>query len=264
MFFQRVHDILQMADVQQKCRHTQQLYADWQQAQPVLDHAAAVINISDPGRPIKPDLVPPLQVPSRGIGTEQGRIVLAHALAHIEFNAINLALDAVYRFRYLPDDYYGDWLQVAAEESMHFELLRGYLQKRGHDYGDFSAHNSLWEMAQRTAHDVLVRMALVPRVMEARGLDVMPGLLNKCQQARDTELVSHLKIIQRDEIVHVTIGTRWFRYLCNQRQFDARDTFRQLIEEYMKGNLRGPFDDVARVQAGFTEDEIADLRAMEL
>ncbi|MBI3187767.1 MAG: ferritin-like domain-containing protein [Gammaproteobacteria bacterium] len=264
MFYQRLAHILQLSDPAQKCQQTQQLYADWQQQPAILDAYDLPLPIGEAGRPDKPELVPPREVPSRGMGSELGRIILAHAIAHIEFNAINLALDAAYRFRNMPADYYGDWLKVAAEEAYHFSLLRDYLQQRGHDYGDFPAHQSLWEMAQRTAHDVMVRMALVPRVMEARGLDVTPGIIKKLQQVKDQALVAHLEIIHRDEIGHVAIGSKWFRYVCNQRQMDARVTFRQLVDDYMKGSLKGPFDEVVRTQAGFSEEELADLRAMEL
>ena len=262
MFYQRLAHILQVRDPQQKCQLTQQLYHDWlqQPGQLVDDHLP--LPIGEAGRPEKPELVPPREVPSRGIGSEQGRVILAHAIAHIEFNAINLALDAAYRFRNMPAEYYADWLKVAAEEAYHFSLLRHYLQQRGHDYGDFPAHQSLWEMAQRTSHDVMVRMALVPRVMEARGLDVTPGIIKKLRHVKDTDLVAQLEIIHRDEIGHVAIGNKWFRYMCDQRQLDARATFRQLIDEYMNGSLKGPFDEVVRMQAGFSEEELADLRAM--
>lgn len=264
MFYQHVWDVLQVCDPQQKCQLTQQLYEDWLQQKCTLENENPPHPIGEAGRPEKPELVPPREVTSRGVGSEQGRVILAHALAHIEFNAINLALDAAYRFRNMPAEYYGDWLKVAAEEVYHFSLLRDYLQRRGHDYGDFPAHQSLWEMAQRTAHDVMVRMALVPRVMEARGLDVTPGLIKKLQHAKDNELAAHLEIIHRDEIGHVAIGSKWFRYVCEQRKLDARATFRRLVDEYMKGSLKGPFDAVVRVQAGFSEEELADLRAMEL
>jgi uncharacterized ferritin-like protein (DUF455 family) len=153
---------------------------------------------------------------------------------------------------------------VADEEAYHFSLLNNYLEKRQHHYGDFDAHNGLWEMAQKTAHDVMVRMALVPRVLEARGLDVTPGLMQKLQQAGDEEFVSHLQVIHRDEIGHVAIGSYWFKHVCQQRGLDARQTFRQLIQDYMKGTLRGPFDEVVRIQAGFSEQELADLNALEL
>jgi len=143
-------------------------------------------------------------------------------------------------FGNMPIEYYGDWLKVAAEEAYHFSLLRDYLQQHGHDYGDFPAHQSLWEMAQRTAHDVMVRMALVPRVMEARGLDVTPGLIKKLQHAKDNELVARLEIIHRDEIGHVAIGSNGFAIFASNANWHARSTFRQLVDEYMKGSLKGP------------------------
>ena len=259
-FYAQVWHALQCCDPAEKCRQTQQLYDNWPRYAATLDTTLAVCNNCQAGRPAKPELVPPREVPARGIGSAHGRVMLTHAIAHIEFNAINLALDAAYRFRNLPADYYHDWLKVAAEEAHHFSLLNHYLQQRGHSYGDFAAHNSLWEMAQRTAHDVLVRMALVPRVMEARGLDVTPGIIKKLQHVKDLELVAHLQIIHRDEIGHVAIGSKWFRFLCEQRQLDARVTFGQLIEEYMSGSLKGPFDEIARMQAGFSAEEMADLR----
>ena len=264
MFYQRVRNALHERDPQRKYQLTRQLHEDGVQQLCHPDDDIPDPLICEAGRPDTPDWVPPREVPSRGVGSEHGRIILAHAIAHIEFNAINLALDAVYRFRNLPLEYYSDWLKVAAEEAYHFSLLNDYLQQRGHAYGDFPAHNSLWEMAQRTAHDVMVRMALVPRVMEARGLDVTPILIKKLQHAKDNDLVAHLEIIHRDEIGHVAIGSQWFRYICDQRKLDARETFRCLVDEYMKGSLKGPFDDVVRMQAGFSEEEMADLRAMEL
>ena len=262
--FDRARECLLACDPQLKYQLTRELSRDW--AEQGLDTVCQdkADPIGDVGRPATPQLVAPRDVPRRSVNTEQGRIVLAHALAHIEFNAINLALDAVYRFRGMPRQYYADWIMVAAEEAYHFSLLNQYLVDRQHAYGDFPAHNGLWEMAQKTAHDPLVRMALVPRVLEARGLDVTPGLIDKLQHAGDTEFVAHLKIIHRDEIGHVAIGSHWFRYLCEQRGLDAPATFKQLIQDSMKGSLRGPFDEVARIQAGFTEQELADLNALEL
>jgi len=263
--FDRIQACIQACDPQTKCMLAQQLLNDWNAgAVSCIDDMPEPEPIGDAGRPEQPELVAPRQVPRRNINSEQGRIVLAHALAHIEFNAINLALDAAYRFRNMPRQFYHDWLKVAAEEAYHFTLLRQYLMGKGQDYGDYPAHNGLWEMAQKTAHDVMVRMALVPRVLEARGLDVTPGLIVKLQQAGDEEFVAHLEIIHHDEIGHVAIGSHWFKYVCEQRGLDARVTFKQLIQDYMKGTLRGPFDETARVQAGFSKQELADLAALEL
>jgi len=262
--FSRAHTCLQACEPAEKVALTQALFADWNAQRVTLDRSVEPQPIGDAGRPQKPELVAPRDVPRRSMHTEQGRVILCHALAHIEFNAINLALDAVYRFTDMPADYYTDWLRVAAEEACHFSLLESCLHKRGSRYGDYAAHNGLWEMAQLTAHDGLIRMALVPRVLEARGLDVTPGILDKLQQCNDQEFVDHLKIIQRDEIGHVAIGSHWFKYLCEQRGLDYRTTFKQLIQDYMKGSLRGPFDEVARRQAGFSAEEIADLNALEV
>ncbi len=258
----RAKACLDAGEPKQKAQLTQALYADWCAGNIELDRRA-VPEIAQVGRPDLPKLVAPREVSKRSINTEEGRVILCHALAHIEFNAINLALDAAYRFTDMPEQYYTDWLKVAAEEAMHFGLLQSYLEKRNAKYGDYDAHNGLWEMAQITAHDVLIRMAMVPRVLEARGLDVTPGILKKLTQARDMEFVEHLKVIHRDEIGHVAIGNHWYKYLCDQRNLNYRDTFKQLIKDYMNGSLRGPFDEIARLQAGFTEEEIADLNALE-
>ncbi len=262
--FTRAATCLDACDPAEKVRMTRQLYEDWNQGSVSIERDFQPQPIGDAGRPERPELVAPRSVPRRNISTDEGRVILCHALAHIEFNAINLALDAVYRFVDMPDDYYADWLKVAAEEAYHFTLLQSYLEKRGHYYGEYAAHNGLWEMAQLTAHDVMIRMALVPRVLEARGLDVTPGILKRLQQANDKEFIEHLEIIQQDEVGHVAIGSHWFKYLCTQRELDYRATFKQLIQDYMKGQLRGPFDEVARLQAGFTAEEIADLNALEI
>ncbi len=222
----------------------------------------APLPIGEPGRPERPELVAPRQLRSRKLTSPEGRAVLVHALAHIEFNAINLALDAVYRFRDMPDAFYGDWLQVADEEAYHFGLLRERLRTLGHEYGDFPAHNGLWEMACRTADDVMVRMALVPRVLEARGLDVTPDMIRRLEEAGDSATVAILHVIFRDEIGHVEIGSRWFRYCCQLRDLDPGETFRGLLEQHMRGRIKGPFAEEARRLAGFDTDEMALLHTL--
>jgi uncharacterized ferritin-like protein (DUF455 family) len=209
-----------------------------------------------PGKPERPELVPPLGVKRRAMNTVEGRAALIHALSHIEFNAINLALDAVWRFPGMPDDYYNDWLLVAHEEAYHFSLLADHLLSLGYDYGDFPGHNSLWELAERTQSDVLARMALVPRTMEARGLDATPALRAKIAQAGDQAAAAILDIILRDEIGHVAIGNRWFAYLCSQRQLDPITCFAALATEFRAPQLRGPFNIQARLAAGFTQAEL--------
>ncbi len=191
--------------------------------------------------------------------TEEGRAILIHALAHIEFNAVNLALDAVWRFPGMPADYYVDWLKVAAEEALHFSLLESHLRSLGYAYGDFPAHNSLWDMADKTSHDVLARMALVPRTMEARGLDATPAVRAKLAQAGDIAAAEILDIILRDEIGHVAVGNRWYGCLCAQRGLDAVATYRMLAQRHKAPALRRPFNLEARRAAGFSDDELAVL-----
>lgn len=209
-----------------------------------------------PGIPDKPELVSPRTLEKRSMKTLEGRVALVHALAHIEFNAINLALDAIWRFNEMPEAYYLDWLKVAAEEAYHFTLLNNHLISFGYQYGDFAGHNSLWEMVDKTKECVLARMALVPRTMEARGLDANPQLRNKLAQAGDLDAAEILDIILRDEIGHVAVGNYWFNWLCEQDGLEPLATFEQLRLQYAAPKLRGPFNLEARRLAGFTEAEL--------
>jgi uncharacterized ferritin-like protein (DUF455 family) len=217
-----------------------------------------------PGRPERPELVEPRQLERRSMSTPQGRVVLLHALAHIEFNAINLALDAVWRFSGMPEQFYADWLTVAAEEAYHFSLLRARLADYGHAYGDFPAHNGLWEMCERTRDDVLARMALVPRVLEARGLDASPPIRARLKQAGDDESAAILDVILRDEVGHVRIGNRWFRHLCDARGLDPHAAWLAFAEQYHAPKMRGPFNLEARRLAGFDESELDLLAAQDV
>ncbi len=212
-----------------------------------------------PGRPARPRLVPPLSVPRRSMATVEGRAVLLHALAHIEFNAINLALDALWRFAGMPAAYYTDWLQVAAEEALHFSLLADHLATQGFAYGDFDGHDSLWELAEKTRDDVLARIALVPRTMEARGLDASPPMRAKLAQAGDHAAAAILDIILRDEIGHVAVGNRWYGWLCAQRGLDPIPTYAALALRFRAPVMRGPFNIAARRAAGFSEEELLAL-----
>lgn len=225
-----------------------------------LDPCATLLPVAPiPGRPERPHLVPPLSVKHRSMGTPEGRAAMIHALAHIEFNAINLALDAIWRFAGMPEDYYADWLRVAAEEAFHFSLLDAHLKTLGFAYGDFPAHNSLWDMAEKTSNDVLARIALVPRTMEARGLDASPPVRAKLAQAGDRAAAEILDIILRDEIGHVAIGNRWFGWLCATRGLEPVATYADLAARYKAPPLRGPFNLDARRAAGFSEAELAAL-----
>jgi uncharacterized ferritin-like protein (DUF455 family) len=228
----------------------------------IPDAAPAPEPIRMPGRPPRPRLVPVRELPRRGFGSSEGRAVFVHAIAHIEFNAIDLAWDAVYRFRGLPHAYYADWVSVANDEARHFAMLRERLREVGHDYGDFDAHNGLWEMAEKTAHDGLARMALVPRVLEARGLDVTPGMIVKLRALGDAATADILEVILREEIAHVAAGSRWFRWWCGQGGIDPTLRFRQLLDEYARGSLRGPFNHEARIAAGFETWELEVLESI--
>lgn len=258
---QRLAGCLQAREPAAKVACVHALQTDWLagRVDPAAD--AAREPVDRPGRPDKPELVPPHQVPRRRPDTVAGRAALIHALAHIEFNAINLALDAAHRFAGMPQAYYADWLKVADEEALHFDLLNGHLATLGHAYGDFPAHAGLWDMALKTAHDPLVRMALVPRVLEARGLDATPLIVAKLRAANDTRMVEILGIIERDEIGHVAIGSQWFAWLCAARGQEPEAMFRQLLVDYDAPPLKPPFNLAARRQAGFSEPELAWLDA---
>jgi uncharacterized ferritin-like protein (DUF455 family) len=214
-----------------------------------------------PGRPLRPALVDPAAVPRRSPFTVEGRAALLHAVAHIEFNAINLALDAVWRFPGLPEAYYRDWLRVAAEEALHFTLLADHLATLGHGYGDFDAHDGLWSMAEKTAGDLTARMALVPRTLEARGLDATPPMKKRLLQAGDTRAAEILDVILRDEIGHVAIGNRWSRWCCGRDRLDPLGHYAVLAARHGAPRLKPPFNLAARRAAGFDADELARLQA---
>lgn len=208
------------------------------------------------GVPARPVMVAPQDVPQRKPSTPAGRAALLHAVTHIEFSAIDLALDHALRFPGFPFAYYTDWLGVAIEEAHHFRLLRAHLQTLGHDYGDFPVHDSLWRMAERTADDALARMALVPRLMEARGLDATPPIQEKLAAAGDKAAARILDVILRDEIGHVGLGDKWFRVLCAKRGLEPEMTFRALIVEYGAPWPLAPMNREARVRAGFRAEEL--------
>ncbi|GAB3514540.1 ferritin-like domain-containing protein [Pseudoxanthomonas daejeonensis] len=229
----------------------------------IPEDAAPPEPIRMPGRPPRPQLVHPRDLPRRGLGSDEGRAAFLHAIAHIELNAIDLAWDAVYRFRGLPAQFYRDWVQVADDEARHFLMLRARLQEFGRDYGDFDAHNGLWEMTEKTAHDGLARMALVPRVLEARGLDVTPGMIQRLSALGDLRTVEILETILREEVAHVAAGSRWYRWYCERDGIEPRARFRELLQEYAGGYLHGPFNIQARLLAGFDEDELALLEHVE-
>lgn len=259
--FQALSTALAATNIEQKLALTATIAEDW---------SAGRLNIDIPGkpqlvcgRPAKPLLVSPGEVEQRNPKTPEGRARLLHAIVHIEFSAINLALDHAARFAGMPSQYYADWIGVAAEEAHHFSILRARLLVLGHDYGDFPAHAGLWEMAERTTGDVLARMAMVPRLLEARGLDATPPIQKKLEQVGDHESARLLDIILRDEIGHVGLGDAWFRKLCDERGLPPEATFRQFLKDF-KAPRPGPrMNESARLAAGFSTAELAELRKIE-
>lgn len=257
--FEQALSCLLIDDPQKKVEAVFVLQKQWLAGQLNFSPLSETLSLPAPGRPDLPILVDPRDVPRRNFSSLKGRLSLVHAIAHIEFNAINLALDAVYRFQDMPEQFYTDWCLIAAEEAQHFTLLSDYLLSHSAAYGDFPAHNGLWEMAVKTDFDVMVRMALVPRVLEARGLDVTPGMISKLESTGDVSLIEILQTIFDDEIGHVRIGSYWYKSLCEERQLEPDKTFLQLIEKYMAGAKFGPFETEARLAAGFSHQEMLGL-----
>jgi len=292
---QQALQVLQLTRPAEKCQATHRLVADWAAGGLTLEPGIAIAPpqcTTLPGRPERPHLIDPADVPTRSPFTVEGRAALLHAVCHIEFNAINLALDAIWRFADMPARFYADWLQVAGEEAQHFELLHALLlqlrpqgkPQRGQgsapatpasdsphwQYGSLDAHDGLWSMCEKTAHDITARMALVPRTMEARGLDATPLIQNKLRQvaaqqkAPDAQAICDaLDIILRDEVGHVAIGNHWYGWLCAQQALDPVAHYRQLAKTHAAPRLKPPFNDDARRRAGFTEVELAYLLTAE-
>lgn len=259
---ERALECLQENDLEAKMACVERLSRAWQAGELDLVSPPALPLVDQAGHPQKPELVAPRRVPRRRLGTVEGQAAMLHAIAHIEFNAINLALDAVYRFPNMPEAFYDDWIKVAVEEVYHFGLVRQRLRDLGYEYGDFPAHNGLWGLAQQTAHDPLVRMAMVPRVMEARGLDVTPDIMRRFESIGDRQTVEVLKVILRDEVGHVEAGSRWFHFLCGERGLDSEKTYFSLIAEYLRGHVSCPLHKEARKAAGFSESELNRLEAL--
>lgn len=207
-----------------------------------------------PGRPDRPELVPPRMMEKRSVHTLKGRIAMLHALAHIELNAVDLALDIVARFATepVPFSFFDGWMQVAFEEAKHFNMVRQRLNELGADYGDLPAHDGLWQAAHSTRNSLSARLAVVPLILEARGLDVTPSLQEKMIETGDIESAAVLKTIYEDEKGHVAVGAKWFRFLCSREKKDPATTFKLLVRENFRGPLKPPFNDVARAEAGLT------------
>jgi uncharacterized ferritin-like protein (DUF455 family) len=260
--YQAARECLLCDDLEQKLTLSDATAAAWRSGELELSGWCAADEIKTAGRPACPELVHPSRLARRGLGSEAGRLALIHAIAHIEFNAINLAWDAVQRFPGLPPEFYDDWIQVAVEEVYHFRLLRQRLRDGGADYGDYPAHNGLWEMAVRTARDPLLRMALVPRMLEARGLDVTPGIMERFRTIGDEQTVACLQVILDEEVGHVRFGSRWFHYLCEQRGLEPEATYFDLLEQFLNGGMRCPLHQQARLEAGFSPQELERLERL--
>ena len=259
--YNRLEFALQQRDVGEKCAAVAVLWVDFRADRLDLTPNSAILGARTVGGwPTRPLLVPPRAVPMRDPNTPEGQVALIHAIAHIEFSAINLALDAAYRFRDFPTlervAYLEDWIRIADEERDHFTRVAQRLQQLGAGYGDLPAHAGLWDAAVETEGDFLDRMTLVPRVLEARGLDVTPGIRKKFEKIGDVAMLDALDVIYREEVGHVAAGTRWFQWGCAQQGLDADLEFEQRATRLAQGRLRGPFNHEARISAGFTPREM--------
>ncbi len=253
-------EVLLTADADRKADAARALFARWQAGE--IDHARAGPNMpARPARPEQPRLLSPGAMPKRGkAGSARSRFALLHALAHIELNAIDLAVDMAGRWgAAMPPAFAGDWLKVADDEARHFGLLQGLLRASGGQYGDLPAHDGLWEAAALTSDHLEARLAIVPMVLEARGLDVTPAMISRFEDMGDEAAANVLKVILTDEITHVKTGNRWFRHLCFESKTDAPTRFRTLVKRYFKAMVKPPFNDSAREKAGLTKDWYADL-----
>lgn len=259
--FSSARDCLIQTSVNEKLRQTLSLQAQWLAGNLKVIGSDVPTN-NAPGMPANLRYVPPIKLPRRSLHTESGHAAFIHALTHIEFSAINLALDIIVRFQELPRQFYNDWIRVAAEEAVHFELLNGRLKSLGYEYGDFPVHSGLWETAEKTAHDILIRLALVPRMLEARGLDVTPAMINRLFEIKDKKTAQVLEKILHDEIGHVSIGSYWFNFICDDRCVDAHTTFMSLLKTNAGNKIRKPINHEARKMAGFSEKELSELEKM--
>lgn len=255
-FYERVGQALATPDVEDKLASVDQLIKEYSQGLLLREYDASCFPAASAGFPQRPVMVDPADLPRRSFHHDAGRAAFLHAIAHIEFNAINLALDAAYRFRQFPEAYYADWLNVAAEEVKHFRLITTRLADFDCEYGDLPAHRGLWDMCEKTQDDPLARMALVPRYLEAKGLDVTPGMITKLTALKDDASVAVLSVILEDEVGHVRIGSRWFAYLCKERQRDPVETYFEVLGVKLDVRHHGPFNHALRKAAGFSEREL--------
>ncbi|MCT8328590.1 ferritin-like domain-containing protein [Albidovulum sediminis] len=255
---ERADEVLRTADGRAKTALSHAHAADWVAAR----KAGTPLPVGRatppdrPARPARPELLPPRDVPRRRPGTAQGRVALLHTLAHIELNAVDLHWDIVARFTdvTMPMGFYDDWVKAADEESKHFNLLCDCLEAMGSHYGALPAHVGMWRAAEDTADDLMGRLAVVPMVLEARGLDVTPGMIEIFRKAGDAQATTALETIYAEEVGHVAYGAKWFNFLCGRANLDPKDSFHTLVRRYFHGALKPPFNEEKRAEAGLPPD----------
>jgi uncharacterized ferritin-like protein (DUF455 family) len=255
--FEFAESCLHSPSIEEKLLLTHQAWQHWQSGLLSFNTNDPVLAITEAKFPDKPVLLPPRAMPNRKLTTVDGVVAFFHAIAHVEFIAVSLAWDLLYRFRGLPEQFYQDWLNVAYEEAQHFEMLHSHLQTMGVNYGDLPAHSGLWDHAVDTADDLLGRLAMVPRCMEARGLDVTPAIIAKFTAIGDNTSVTLLTRILTDEVGHVERGSYWFKFVCQQQGIEPEATYQALIRQYYRGGKpKGPFNREMRLIAGFSDTEL--------
>ncbi len=255
---QMAEEVLRTADGRAKTALSREYAAQWQAAReagetPKVGRAAPPMQ---PARPDTPELLSPRDVPHRKPGTPEGRIALLHAVAHIELNAVDLHWDIIARFAHvpMPMGFYDDWVKAADEESKHFNLMCDCLERAGSHYGALPAHAGMWRAAEDTAEDLMGRLAVVPMVLEARGLDVTPGMIEVFRRAKETHAIDALETIYAEEVAHVAYGSKWFHFLCGRHDEDPKERFHALVRHYFHGALKPPFNEEKRAEAGIPPD----------
>ncbi|MFD1912470.1 ferritin-like domain-containing protein [Halodurantibacterium flavum] len=255
---ERAVEVLTTADGRAKAALSRQHAAEWFAAREA--GAPLTVGTADPplrpSRPARPELLPPRDVPRRRPGTAEGRIALLHAVAHIELNAVDLHWDIIARFGHvpMPMGFYDDWVKAADEESKHFNLMCDCLEAMGSHYGALAAHAGMWRAAEDTASDLMGRLAVVPMVLEARGLDVTPGMIDVFRKAGETGAIAALETIYAEEVGHVAYGSKWFHFLCGRENSDPKEVFHGLVRHYFHGALKPPFNEEKRAEAGLPPD----------
>jgi len=262
--FLGIEKALESSSVEETIQLTRQVFKQLAEDSLFVEPTERVIKPIDQVRfPSKPICIEPRDLPRRRLGSDGGKRSFIHSIAHIEFNAIKLALDIAYRFKGLPVQFYRDWVYVANDECKHFEMLNNHLANYECVYGDLPSHDGLWSMAVKTDDNILARLSLVPRYLEARGLDVTPAMLQKLQAQKDTASAAILEVILEDEVGHVAFGTTWLDFICEQFSVERENVYFENINHFMKGQILGPFNRELRLRAGFSEAELTELERLD-